>query len=325
VQSVVTGEAASVLADIFRERWLAASGEVLELPAPNTALAAEFAAEELGERAELPLRAPRVGVLRTNVASDGSVDRQILRALERAIAEAERFVYIETQYFTSRSIAQALLARFCDESRPKLELVVVLPRVADSGKEAFATGDTQRMVLGALEAAARATGHELRFLCSVANDADDDSGATFIHSKVVIIDDRMLCVGSANLTERSMGYDTELSLFWDSAGEPGLESDIRRVRSSLLAEHAHRAPEELEAAPSLVAVVDAWVESSSTRLRLCHFEPSPPNVLKSMLFDPGGPHEVFLPEPMAARDRERFARGGGAALRALLRRSSSDR
>jgi phospholipase D1/2 len=210
VQSVVTGEAAAVLAEIFRERWLAACGELLELPAPNAALAAEFAETELGERADLPLRASHVGVLRTNPARDGSVDRQILRALQAAFAQAERFVYIETQYFTSRSIAQALLSRFYDEAKPKLEVVIVLPRVADSTKEAFATGDTQHMVLGALEAGARATGHELRFLCSVADDADQVSGATFIHSKVVIVDDRVLCVGSANMTERSMGYDTEL-------------------------------------------------------------------------------------------------------------------
>ncbi|HEX6276943.1 MAG TPA: phospholipase D-like domain-containing protein [Polyangiaceae bacterium] len=324
VQSVVTGEAAAVLADVFRERWLAACGEVLDLPVPNAALAAQFAESELGERAELPLRAARVGVLRTNVASDGTVDRQILRALQRAFAEAERFVYIETQYFTSRSIAQALLSRFYDETKPKLELAIVLPRVADSSKEAFATGDTQRMVLGALEAGARATGQELRFLCSVANDADEDGGATFIHSKVVIVDDRLLCVGSANLTERSMGYDTELSLFWESAGEPEVERDIRRVRSSLLAEHAHRAPNELEAATSLVAVIDGWLGASGSCLRACHFEPSPPNVVKSMLFDPGGPHEVVLPEPMAVEDRERFARGGGAALRGFLGRSSPD-
>lgn len=321
VQAVVTGEAAAVLADVFRERWFDACGETLGVVPPNRELALEFSRDELGETAELPLRATRVAVLRTAVASDASVDRQILRALERAIASAERLVYVETQYFTSRSIARALLARLGDATKPKLEIAVVIPRVADSSKEAFALGGTQHMVLGALEEAARATGHELRFLCSVADDSDPDSSATFIHSKVVIVDDRVLVVGSANMTERSMGFDTELALLWEAEGDARLESDIRRVRMSLLAEHAHRPIDELKSATSLMAALDAWLVPSSSRLRTCHFERSAPEVIRSMIFDPGGPHAVE-PEPLSAEDRERFRRGGGKALRELTRRSA---
>ena len=99
-------------------------------------------------------------------------------------------------------------------------------------------GETQRMVLGALEQAARAKGHELRFLCSVCDPETGDT--TFIHSKVLIVDDRFLSVGSANFTERSMGFDSELSLIWEAVENPALERDIRRVRASLLAEHASR-------------------------------------------------------------------------------------
>jgi phosphatidylserine/phosphatidylglycerophosphate/cardiolipin synthase-like enzyme len=321
VQAVVTGEAAAVLSEIFRERWLGATGDVLALPAPRPELAVAFARSDLGAHAELPLAASHVGILRTNVASDGSVDREIFRALRAALLGAEHLVYIETQYFTSRSVAQALLERLYDTSKPKLELVIVLPRVADSGKEAFAVGETQRMVLGALGAAARATGHPIRFLCSVADDAERQTGATFIHSKVVVVDDSVLCVGSANMTERSMGYDTELSLFWESDGDAALERDIRRVRASLVAEHAHRSLDEIEAAPSLVAVIDPWLASSSTRLRACQFEPTPPNVVKSMIFDPGGPHTVTVPEALSPDDRERFTRGGGRAVADLVRRS----
>jgi len=34
----------------------------------------------------------------------------------------------------------------------------------------------------------------------------------YIHSKVLIVDDRFLCIGSAKTTNRSMGLDTELNL-----------------------------------------------------------------------------------------------------------------
>ena len=43
---------------------------------------------------------------------------------------------------------------------------------------------------------------------------------TYIHSKVLIVDDRFLSVGSANISNRSMGMDTELNLSWEAGRRP---------------------------------------------------------------------------------------------------------
>jgi phosphatidylserine/phosphatidylglycerophosphate/cardiolipin synthase-like enzyme len=322
VQAAVVGEAAYALSELFCRRWLRACGERLELPPPPQKKPESIDLGELTDGEALPLRAREVFLSRTAVADDDTIVDEIRSAYELALRSAERFVYIETQYFTSRSIAGALLARLRDTSKPKLEVLIVLPRGADSGKEKFALGETQDMVLGALEDAARTCGHEIRFLCSAIGGAGGD-GTTFIHSKVLVVDDEFLSIGSANLTERSMGFDTELALFWQADGNPDLMADIARVRASLLAEHSGREATELLSIRNLAHHIDEWIAGSQSRLRQCHFRPHPPNILKAMIFDPGGP--ATIPEDVAAssvaEDRERLARGSSRLRRELERRS----
>ena len=57
----------------------------------------------------------------------------------------------------------------------------------------------------------------------------------------MVVDDRLLTLGSANTTNRSLGLDSELNLTWEARkrldGEE-LRGTIRRLRVSLLAEHA---------------------------------------------------------------------------------------
>ena len=43
---------------------------------------------------------------------------------------------------------------------------------------------------------------------------------TFVHSKVMIVDDALARIGSANYSHRSMGVDTECDLAVDAGGDP---------------------------------------------------------------------------------------------------------
>ena len=45
------------------------------------------------------------------------------------------------------------------------------------------------------------------------------AAAVMVHSKVMIVDDRFLRVGSANLNNRSMGADTECDLAFEATSE----------------------------------------------------------------------------------------------------------
>jgi phospholipase D1/2 len=67
-----------------------------------------------------------------------------------------------------------------------------------------------------------------------------------VHAKVLIIDDELLRVGSANFNNRSMGLDTECDLAIDAGGEIRIRNGIADMRNRLIAEH-------LDVAPSTVA------------------------------------------------------------------------
>ncbi len=89
----------------------------------------------------------------------------------------------------------------------------------------------------------------------------------------VIVDDRVLKIGSANFNNRSMGFDTECDLSLDAALVPdeataaALAARIAGVRDDLLAEHLGLAPDAVAAAVaregSLVRAVDRF--ASETR------------------------------------------------------------
>src|SRR4029453_11279019 len=105
----------------------------------------------------------------------------------------------------------------------------------------------------------------------------------------MIVDDRFPPVGSANLTNRSLGLDSELHAAWEHEGDSGpLVDTIRNVRVSLLAEHAGLAgadTAELEAIEGLVARLDAIAARADARLE--HLPPPTPGQQTAMqLVDP---------------------------------------
>jgi hypothetical protein len=175
-------------------------------------------------------------------------------------------IYVETQYFTSRSVAKVLFDRMRDAALPTLDIVVFLPHGADTPMEKLALEDTQEGVLLALLACASETGHALRLLYPASRNADGSETPTFIHSKILIVDDRLLMVGSPNFTERSVALDTELAVTWECSGEEdGLGGCIRAIRTKLLAEHSGVEASEFVMKTGLCSKLDALIERGDTR------------------------------------------------------------
>lgn len=69
---------------------------------------------------------------------------------------------------------------------------------------------------------------------------DGAEAPRYIHSKVMIVDDVFMTVGSANTNNRSMGFDTELNVSWEArpGRDRGVRKALRRARVALLKEHA---------------------------------------------------------------------------------------
>jgi len=194
-------------------------------------------------RGGLPLGGGSVALSRTDPCGPDHTVREVEHLFEDALLAAERLVYIETQYFSSRSVCDALARRMEDEQRPRLQIVLIVNPRAEALKEEIAVGLRQAKNLERLRQVAPVTGHALGIYHSLSAGEGEGQRATYIHSKLMIVDDRFITVGSANLTNRSMGTDTELHASWEApatasgAQDRRLARTIRRARVSLLAEH----------------------------------------------------------------------------------------
>lgn len=234
IQSYHTGPVVRELTEIFLQRWLNAGGEPLCLePAEGTV--------HLDHRAALPLAATQVAISRTQALNFTPHQNEILeiRTLYMdAIVAANRLIYLENQYFSSRAIFESLIARMTDQDRSRLQIVMILPDRLPFAEELF-LGRTQMKMVRTLRQIAREHGHRLGIYSSTCQ-IDGTRRMTFIHSKLLLVDDRFLSIGSANITNRSMGLDTELNVSWEdeSGGAGSMGNSIRRLRGTLLAEHA---------------------------------------------------------------------------------------
>ncbi|MCI0548838.1 MAG: phospholipase D-like domain-containing protein [Candidatus Rokubacteria bacterium] len=266
LQAYLAGPAAAALADLFAERWARAAGAALTLPA-----AAPLPVRFERNAEILPLGGGSVALSRTDPRVGTATVREVERLLVDAIDAAERLIYIETQYFSSWRVYQALSRRMRAADRGHLEIVVVVNERAEALKEEVAVGLRQARIVEGLRATAAETGHALGVYYTCCHGDDPGARATYIHSKLVTVDDRFLTVGSANLTNRSMGLDSELQASWEArAPDDPRARAIRRLRVSLLAEHCGSARRDvlrrLVRVEGLVACLDELAARADVRL-----------------------------------------------------------
>jgi phosphatidylserine/phosphatidylglycerophosphate/cardiolipin synthase-like enzyme len=312
----VGGGLASRLVDLFSARWLAAGGAAVSLPN------AEAGFEDFEPSGVVPLATSLAALSRVDPygAPDGQAGcREVFQLTLDAINAAERLIYVETQYFSSEQLAAALCARLRDAEKPALEVVLVLNAHAETFKEEVAVGLAQALVIKHVREAASGTLHRLGIYYTV---PETDAGteperATYIHSKLLIVDDAFLSVGSANWTNRSTHIDTELNVSVEarSAQDP-LAGSIAAARRSLLAEHLGVA--DLDESGGVVAALDERARSGAARLRL-HPSPNDNELLALDVVDPRQlPFDPAAPEAQGP-NRSLFAHGIGALLERLKR------
>jgi phospholipase D1/2 len=297
VQVCLTGLPVRSLVELFVDRWRDATGEELE---PSSLVAAYGAsADRIDVSTTLPMPAASVALSRTMPEIEGREGvREIQALLVRAIQNAERFIYMETQYLTSCAMRDALAARMADHSRPPLDIVLVLPRKPEKLKEELTIGPPQAVMLETLANVARENGHALGMYNVVAPSPDSEDVYVYIHAKLMIVDDRFMTIGSANFTNRSMTIDSELNVSWEAApADRRLHAAIRRARVRLLLEHTGGAARvrELVSGRGLVARLDALADTVGGRLRHHPIEHEEPSVIARAVQDLAC--EYLDPEP----------------------------
>jgi phosphatidylserine/phosphatidylglycerophosphate/cardiolipin synthase-like enzyme len=196
--------------------------------------------------------------------------REIRQLFIDAIHAAERIIYIENQYCSSDALFHALVRRMRQRHRPRLQIVLVIAEDAEAFLEQFSIGIAQSRIIRELKKVAKKTGHSFGIYYPASTAPGGEELATYIHSKLLLVDDRLLSVGSANMNNRSMGYDTELNVAWDDLPESALSHALRNVRIDLLAEHTGlegEARERLAVTDGLVDYLNSLADSRQGRLR----------------------------------------------------------
>ncbi len=286
---LVEGEAAAALAELSRARWALAGGDPLE-PCPTDA------ASPWPEFLKAEYQFVEMGIARTRAEYENAGEiREIQNLFLEQIAKAKKFIYAENQYFASPKIADAIAKRM-DEPDPP-EIIIVSPKTADGWLE-------QKAMDGARVQLLRAIGeHDKHDRFSIYVPHTKGGEPIYVHAKLMIVDDRILRIGSANMNNRSLGLDSECDIFIDCE-RPGNESactSIKALRASLLAEHCGLSPERvtqlLDAGTSMRQIIERE-RGNGPELRLLdlpELDETEKAIAENAILDPENPDEMFEP------------------------------
>jgi len=256
VQMMVCGPVATALGELVRERW-------------NRAVR-----DEAAPRQPPPVRVPpaifwpghvkpdlldvQVAIARTRPAYKDQIEvREVEQLYLDSIAAARASIYIENQYLTSDKVAGALAERLQASDGP--EVIILLPRQTDGW---LSQNSMDRMRIRILQNLRQADHHGRLGVYYADIPGLDETQSIRLHSKIMVIDDRFVRVGSSNLNNRSMGLDTECDLAVELTPEEALaQPGIVAFRNRLLAEHLDTTPERvaasIEAHGSLLRGIEA--------------------------------------------------------------------
>lgn len=226
VGAAVDGVAARALGEQALARWHTATDESLApVKAKHTAWPSKL---------EPTLRNVDVGISRT---LPELTDRPEVREVEAlnlaAITAARHTVYLENQYLAARGIIEALAARLREADGP--EIVIVIARRGNNPLERGTMDSARHRLIHVLWEA------DEHGRLGIYWPVTDGGTPIYIHSKVLVVDDRLLRIGSSNLNNRSMGFDSECDVAIEAdlnaADDDRVRRQITSVRHELISEH----------------------------------------------------------------------------------------
>jgi uncharacterized membrane protein YdjX (TVP38/TMEM64 family)/phosphatidylserine/phosphatidylglycerophosphate/cardiolipin synthase-like enzyme len=307
---MVEGPCAAALGELCRERWRRATGR------PHAAPRLSARASAWPEEVKPDLTNVDVAISRTEppFANRPGVF-EVRRLHTDAIARARRFIFAENQYFTSSVIADALARRLSQPNPP--DVALLMPASESGWLETSTMGVLRARMHARLRAADRAGRY--RMYCPMHSCDENEAVCINVHSKVFIVDDELLTLGSANLANRSLCVDTECNLALEARGDARVRDAIAGLRARLLAEHMGVTPQEVLAqGPSLHAAIAALCDEHRRHLRPIDptVDPALDAVLPDEVVDPDGPLDphVLISDLMPARKHRDLVRARVVAV-----------
>ena len=305
----VDGEAARALGDLCRERWRRATGEALSRPADRATSwrrkgSSAVAAAQWPDSLQADVTDVNVAIARTEPAVDEQPGvREVETLYLDMIAAARRSIYIENQYFTADRIGEALVDRLQDPDGP--EVMIVLRELSHGWLEELTMQTLRTRLIARLKEADRF--NRLRVVYPYIAGLEEGT-CIDVHSKLMIVDDDYVRIGSANVANRSMGLDTECDLAIHADREE-TRAAIRALRCGLLAEHLGAAPQEVQECVartgSLGATIDALHRDDRCLKPLeCEEDVSPAVLNMIAVADPEKPVELPVLAKLFSADSE---------------------
>jgi len=264
VQMIVDGAAAGAISELARARWERACGEKIA--------ARKADSDPWPDGLDADIQDVPIAIARTLAEYEGQEEIcEVRSSVIEMLSAASRSIYIENQYLTTKLVSQALRQQLGEN--PDLEVVVICPESPGGWLEAKTMGAGLQTFLS--DFSEESLQSRIRFLApSVVRDGETEP--LMIHAKLMIVDDRWLRVGSANLNNRSMAVDSECDLIVEAQNNEHAAA-IRDIRQRLLSEHLGISAEELERRldgdGSLIAAVDA---GPGPNRKLKHLDSSEP-------------------------------------------------
>jgi phosphatidylserine/phosphatidylglycerophosphate/cardiolipin synthase-like enzyme len=251
----------------------------------------------------------RVLLSRTLVSPEDPIVRDVEFLFRDLLRTARRRILLEGQYWWSRRVNEWLIEAMRRRG-PGLEVLIVL---ADLGKLKALSSQMSAHELGLvaeLQAVARETGARLHVGAPFAyGGPEDPPRPVYVHSKVMVVDDRYLMIGSANFAERALRLDTELALTW-VAETPAERAQIERVGRQI-EDHWNAVPARRRPGRHIqLRPIDGAVQLAELRRR----HPWSSRVPWRRFFDPDLPWTY----PLKRRFRHLVATGSGLVTFAVF-------
>ncbi len=226
----VTGPIVGDFIELFANRWKLATGQpVPKLPDP-------------GEMISNPLPIDTAAIfLNANIAFSRTMPAfreareltEIAKLYQSLVRYAKKSIIIENQYLTAHTIVSELCIRLREEQGP--EVIIILPEKAGGWLEVKTMGVLQDLAIKRLRD--NDTFDRLRIYYPHDKGRAQTKQAMTVHSKIILVDDAFFSIGSANLNNRSMGYDTECQLTIDATDDSFNQAAIREFRAYLFSHH----------------------------------------------------------------------------------------
>ena len=225
----LTGPICQDVISNFRERYNQATythkNETQNLAARPLADAPDAGPEE-----ETPVQLVRTIAPKT-YASLPNGERSIREAYLKAIASAQHFIYIEDQYLFDTSVIQALKAA----AKRGVKIIALLTRNPNHGGKIGLLiriiENGRQSAAGLLSSASDNMAVYTPVTTTVGADGKLKYRDVYVHAKDMIVDDRFVTLGSANLSTMSMEFHSELNILLN---DPAGAQDLR---ARLWAEH----------------------------------------------------------------------------------------